>query len=233
MPPKNSQDPPWTATNSAGYQSPVALAVDVVVLTVREHQLVALALQQSSKLWALPGGFVGPKESPDQTATRKLTEKTGLPALYLEQLGTFAAPDRDPRGWIPTVAYVALVPPETNATDPAAGWIPVGKPPRLAYDHTQILDHAAERVRGKLWWSNIAVGIHPDTFTLAQARETYEAIAGTNYDPSTFARDLRATGLIEPAQGVRAATGGRPAALYQFTERQPTWGNGRRKRVRP
>jgi 8-oxo-dGTP diphosphatase len=232
MPPKNSQEPPWTATNSAGYQAPVALAVDVVVLTVRERQLIALALQTAPKEWAIPGGFVGPSESPDQTATRKLTEKTGLPALYLEQLGTFAAPDRDPRGWIPTVAYVALVPPETRATDPVADWIQVGKPARLAYDHTQILKDAVERVRGKLWWSNIVVGIHPDTFTLAQARETYEAVAGTKYDPSTFARDLRATGLIEPVQSDRASTGGRPAALYQFSERQPTWGSGRRKRVR-
>ena len=231
MTPKNSQEPPWTATNSAGYQSHVALAVDVVVLTVREHQLVALALRQSPKLWALPGGFVGPGESPDQTANRKLTEKTGLPALYLEQLGTFANPDRDPRGWIPTVAYVALVPPETTATDPAADWIPIGEPPELAYDHAQILDDAVERVRGKLWWSNIAVGIHPGTFTLAQARETYEAIAGATYDPSTFARDLRATGLIDAAQSDRAATGGRPARLYRFTDAQPTWGSGRRKRV--
>jgi 8-oxo-dGTP diphosphatase len=232
MPTKNSQNPPWSGTNSAGYQAPAALAVDVVVLTVREHQLVALALQRAPKLWALPGGFVGPKESPEQTANRKLTEKTGLPALYLEQLGTFAAPDRDPRGWIPTVAHLALVPPETTATDQAADWIPVNNPPRLAYDHVEILNAAVERVRGKLWWSNIAVGIHPETFTLAQARETYEAIGSTTYDASTFARDLRATGLIETAPADRATTGGRPAAVYRFREKHPAWGSGRRKRVR-
>ena len=42
-------------------------------------------------------------------------------------------------------------------------------------------------MRGKLWWSNIAVGIHPGEFTLTEARDTYRAITGIEYDPSTFA----------------------------------------------
>ncbi|MGO9902318.1 MAG: NrtR DNA-binding winged helix domain-containing protein [Solirubrobacteraceae bacterium] len=73
---------------------------------------------------------------------------------------------------------------------------PATDPPALANDHAPILAAAIDRVRGKLWWSNIAVGILPAEFTLAQAREVYEAIAVTSSHPSTFARDLRATGLI-------------------------------------
>jgi 8-oxo-dGTP diphosphatase len=232
MTPKSRSDGSWSATNSAGYPAPVALAVDVVVVTVRDHALLALAVQTPpEERLALPGGFVGPEENPEQTAIRKLREKTGLGRVYLEQLATFADPDRDPRGWIPTVAHLALVPPETEPTDPNAGWIPATNPPTLAYDHTQILASAMQRVRGKLWWSNIAVGILPGEFTLAQAREVYETIAGATYDPSTFARDLRATGLIAPADTEPAATGGRPAARYRFNQQQPSWGAGRRKRI--
>jgi 8-oxo-dGTP diphosphatase len=221
----------WSATNNAGYPAPVALAVDVVVLTVRDHALLALAIETAEELRALPGGFVGPDETPEQTAIRKLQEKTGLGQIYLEQLATFADPDRDPRGWIPTVAHLALVPPETEPTDPAASWMQATDPPTLAYDHAQILRAAIDRVRGKLWWSNIAVGILPGDFTFAKAREVYEAIAATTYDPSTFARDLRATGLITPANTEPAATGGRPAARYRFNQQQPSWGAGRRKRI--
>jgi 8-oxo-dGTP diphosphatase len=101
----------------------------------------------------------------------------------------------------------------------------------LAFDHEEILRAALDRVRGKLWWSNIAVGILPGAFTMAEARRVYEAIAGATYDPSTFARDLRATGLIEAAGRDRRATGGRPASLYAFSSRGPAWGAGRRKRV--
>jgi 8-oxo-dGTP diphosphatase len=222
---------PWSATNSAGYVAPVALAVDAVVLTVRDHALLGLTVQTTEMPSALPGGFVGPDETPQQAAIRKLQEKTGLAHIYLEQLATFADPDRDPRGWIPTVAHLALVPPETEPTDPSASWIPATDPPALAYDHAQILAAAIDRVRGKLWWSNIAVGILPGEFILAQAREVYEAIAGTTYDPSTFARDLRATGLISQTDAEPAATGGRPAARYRFSQQEPSWGAGRRKRI--
>lgn len=222
----------WIARNSAGYEAPAALATDVVVFTVRERRLLVLGVAADGDAWALPGGFVGPHESADDSSRRKLMEKTGLGAdLYLEQLATFAAPDRDPRGWIPTVAYVALVPPATKPTDAGARWLPAAQPPRLAYDHAVILRTAIDRVQGKLWWSNVAVGILPGEFTLAQAREVYEAIAGAGYDASTFARDLRATGLIEPTGSRREATGGRPATLYRFREHSPAWGHGRRKRV--
>jgi 8-oxo-dGTP diphosphatase len=231
MTPKSGMDPPWRATNTAGFEAPAALGVDVVVLTVGRPGVSALAIRTTADLWALPGGLVGSDESPEQTAIRKLAEKTGVQRGHLEQLATFAEPGRDPRGWIPTIAYLALVPAQTVPSDPSADWISATHPPPLAYDHGQILTTAIDRVRGKLWWSNVAVGILPDRFTLAQAREVYEAIADVRYDPSTFARDLRATGLVTPVGDDRTTTGGRPAALYRFSSQGPSWGAGRRKRV--
>jgi 8-oxo-dGTP diphosphatase len=221
----------WTATNSEGYEAPVALATDIVVLTVRDGGLRVLTIAAADGRRALPGGFVGAGETPELTARRKLHEKTGLDDLYLEQLATFADPGRDPRGWIPTVAHLALVPPGTVAGDPGARWTSAGGRVRWAYDHREILRAAIERLEGKLWWSNVAVGVLPGAFTMTEAREVYEAIAGRSYDAATFARDLKATGLVE-ATGERRAEGpGRPAALYRFCERAPAWGSGRRKRI--
>lgn len=179
----------------------------------------------------LPGGLVGPRETAAETATRKLREKTGVDRIYLEQLETFTAPDRDPRGWIPTIAHLALVPATIQLDDSLAQWADAYGPPELPYDHNQILATAIDRVRGKLWWSNVAVGILPESFTLAQARAVYEAIAGIAYDPSTFSRDLRGTGLIEPTGDKERRTLGRPAALYRFIDATPSWGAGRRKRL--
>ena len=223
---------PWTAVNSEGYEAPAALAVDAVVLTVRDAELVALTVAGAGGA-ALPGGFVGREESPAGAARRKLAEKTGLDEPYLEQLGAFADPGRDPRGWIASIAYLALVPPDTKPADPGARWIRARGRHRLLYDHRTILRTAVERVEGKLWWSNVAVGVLPGAFSMTEARIVYEAISATTYDPATFARDLKATGLVEPTGERRSAGPGRPAALYRFTSHEQRWGAGHRKRVSP
>jgi 8-oxo-dGTP diphosphatase len=217
----------WTATNSEGYPAPAGLTVDVVVLTATGDALEVLTVGRRK----LPGGFVGPDEDPQDTARRKLREKTGVEREHLEQLATFARPGRDPRGWIPTVAFLALVPPGTEADDPAAAWIDARSDEPLEYDHREIVATAVERVRGKLWWSNVAVGMLPGSFTMTDARTVYAAVAGTGYDPATFARDLKATGLLTPTGERRSEGRGRPAALYRFATERPAWGAGRRKRV--
>ena len=223
----------WTARNSEGYPAPVGLAADAVVLTVRDGVLLVLCVRGTDASLLLPGGFVGEAEAPLDTVRRKLLEKTGVRQGYFEQLATFADPGRDPRGWIPTVAHLALVPPQTEPTDPAAAWVRARPAPALALDHGAILAVALDRLEGKLWWSNVVVGVLPGDFTLSQARSVYAAIAGVQYDPATFARDLKATGLIEPSGGQRADGRGRPAALFRFASADPAWGAGRRKRVAP
>jgi ADP-ribose pyrophosphatase YjhB (NUDIX family) len=59
--------------------------------------------------WSLPGGFVGADESPQGAAMRVLRGKTGLSEIYLEQLGAFGEPSRDPRMRIVSIAYLSLI----------------------------------------------------------------------------------------------------------------------------
>ncbi len=221
----------WTATNSEGFASPVGITADIVVFTVRDRELLLLTVERPDQARALPGGFVGIVESAEQTAERILRDKTGLDGLYLEQLASFTTPTRDPRGWIPTVAFIALVPPATEPNVPDCAWVKARRHSPLAFDHDLIVDSAIDRITGKLWWSNIAVGVLPGMFTLAEARDVYQAIASATYDPSTFGRDLRATGLIVAANELRTHTVGRPAQLYEFESKSPVWGVGRKKRV--
>ena len=157
---------------------------------------------------------------------RKLEEKAGIPPVYLEQLRTYAEPGRDPRGWLPSVAYLALVPAELPPEDGPreAAWHPVDSLARLAFDHNRIVADALERVRGKLWYSNVAVGLLPPEFTIAQAREVYEQLAGLEYDPGNFSRDLRASGLVvDTGRVAERASAGRPARLFRFVSRKPAW----------
>jgi len=60
-------------------------------------------------MYALPGGFVKPNETLEEAAFRELQEETNASCNYLHQLRTFSKPDRDPRQWVITCAYTALV----------------------------------------------------------------------------------------------------------------------------
>ena len=125
------------------------------------------------------------EESPEQTAERKLREKTGVGSVHLEQLRTYAEPERDPRGWLPSIAYLALVAPEAlperRPADRDASWHPIDALPELALDHARIVDDGLWRLRArvadKAWFMRVGGGLLPEEFTLAQAQRLYEAIA--------------------------------------------------------
>ena len=132
--------------------------------------LLARRLEEPQRgLFALPGGFVGAEESPAQTAERKLREKTGVGSVHLEQLRTYADPRRDPRGWLPSIAYLALVRPEElpeeGPAEREAGWHPVDDLPELALDHETIVDDGLWRLRArvteKTWFLRVAGALLP------------------------------------------------------------------------
>jgi 8-oxo-dGTP diphosphatase len=216
------------ATNTAGYAAPIGLTADPVVFTLRHGELFVLLARRLDEpqrgMFALPGGFVGATESPEQTAERKLREKTGVGSVHLEQLRTYAEPGRDPRGWLPSVAYMALVAPEALPADtPAdreAGWHPVRALPELALDHARIVEDGLWRLRArvadKAWFVRVGGALLPDPFTLRQAQRLYEALRGEEVDPANFRRDVKATGLLTDT-GERLREGpGRPGALYRL-----------------
>ena len=147
-----------------------ALAVDMVIFTVGEDDLMVLLIQRRGEPfaghWAIPGGFVDPGESLDDAAARELREETGVGEVFLEQLYTFGEPGRDPRGRVISVAYYALLrqPPAVSAADDAADarWFPLRALPPLAFDHGAILDYALSRVRNKVEYTNIVYSLLPD-----------------------------------------------------------------------
>lgn len=202
----------------------VNLAVDLVVLTVRDGRLDTLLIQRGippyQGEWALPGGFVHPDEDLPDAAARELREETGIGG-HLEQLASYGAPGRDPRGRVVTVAYLALLPhapTPTAGTDAAdASWQPVADiPAKLAFDHDRILSDGVERARGKLEYTPLAAAFCPPEFTIAQLRAVYEAVWGRRLDPRNFHRKVTGTpGFAEPTGTAVTGERGRPAQLYR------------------
>ncbi len=102
--------------------------------------------------WAFPGGFLNMDETSGQCAIRELKEETGIEGVHLEQLGAFSDVDRDPRGRVISVVYLALV--RLSDHDPVAGddaakaqWFRVRDTPALAFDHDLVLRTALARLR--------------------------------------------------------------------------------------
>ncbi|OEJ96851.1 NUDIX hydrolase [Streptomyces thermolilacinus] len=210
---------------------PFAVTVDLAVFTLRDERLHVLLVRRGEEpyrgRWALPGGFVRPRESADTAARRELAEETGLAEataahLHLEQLRTYSEPDRDPRMRVVSVAYAALGPglPEPRGGGDAsdARWVPYAAQGPLAFDHDAILADAHDRVGAKLEYSCLATAFCPPEFTLGELRQVYEAVWGVPLDRPNFRRKVLATpGFVRPVEGPPRLTGGRgkPAALYR------------------
>lgn len=206
---------------------PVAVTVDLVVLTLRAGELCVLLVRRGvapqKGRWALPGGFVQPEEDLAQAAARELEEETGLQrhAGHLEQLASYGAPHRDPRMRVLTVAHLAIGPdlPAPMAGTDAAGaqWMQVDEAlqARLAFDHAVILRDGIERARAKLEYTPLATSFCPQPFTVTDLRQVYEAVWGAELDPRNFHRKVtKAEGFLTPTGETIQRGRGRPAELY-------------------
>ncbi len=214
-----------------------SVTVDLVVCTVRDEALQVLLIERGEPpfegRWALPGGFVrvgdafdDQGEGLEQAARRELHEETGLTLenAWLEQVGAFGAPHRDPRMRIISVAYTALLRPglagrvQAGSDAADARWFSFSELPDLAFDHDVILASAHGHLRRRLEHSAIAFELVPEEFTVADLRDVWSAVLEETQDPGNFRRRFRrmcSDGLIEPSGGVRP-TSTKPAKLYRF-----------------
>jgi len=207
-----------------------ALAVDLALITVSEGYLNCLLMLRADAekvggKWALPGGYVRIDEEIHVTAQRVLREKVGIGPAYLEQLFTYGAIERDPRERVVSVTHLALMPSRDllAAVEKSASlelalvqtdWAGEGSELRLAFDHSAILGDVVKRLRGKLEYTNIALELLPQFFTLRQAQEVYEAILGRKLTKPAFRRKLLDRNIIKATGQREEASAFRPAELY-------------------
>lgn len=229
----------FLATYDASAFAKPSVTVDVVNLTLLEGHLHVLLTKREEhpfkESWSLPGGFVRMDESLDQAAARVLRQKGGLENVYLEQLYTFGAVERDPRMRILSVAYYALVEHGRVNAQVAenAAWLDVqvdwegekGGPARvldavgdrhlLAFDHADILGMAIQRIRGKLEYVPIGFELLPPLFTLRELQEVHESILGHKINKDSFRRKMLASGQLEATGELEQGKDFRPAELYK------------------
>ncbi len=201
------------------------------VLQVRAGALQVLlwrrGIEPAAGRWALPGGRLGAAEDVQASVLRQLAEKVDVREVaHVEQLEVFSAPDRTPGARTLATAFLGLVPCVADPTVPGdTAWHPVAGVlqglPATAFDHGQIVRRARNRLRAKLSYTNLGFALAPPEFTVSALRELYSAALGHRVAATNLQRVLSRRGVLVATGGTAAPgpSGGRPAALYRFAER--------------
>ncbi|MCA9605885.1 MAG: AmmeMemoRadiSam system protein A [Myxococcales bacterium] len=190
------------------------LTVDVVVEVPGGIVLIERAREPLG--WALPGGFVDYGEAPEDGARREVMEETGLEVELVALLGTYGAPDRDPRQHNVSIVYVGRAEGRPVGGDDAAraGIFDLEDlPSPLCFDHARILADYQ-------WWKATgeapppAPGLRAEVLRAA-ARDAIEAVVlgraphPTREERAPWAQVQRATfvTLREPDGTLRGCIG--------------------------
>ena len=215
-----------TSNKIIDYPKPSS-AVDSVIYTVFDNALHVLLVKRAhppfQDQWSLVGGFVDltVDHNLEQTAKRKLKEKTGVDTPYLEQFYTIGNHDRDPRGWSITTVYFALIPSQKIQLTPGYGstdikWAKINGGSvneSLAFDHLTILKNCTQRLKNKVMYTSLPVYLMEKTFTLNELQMVYEVIIDRKLDAKSFRRRMLNANLLQET-GQYRQTVKRPAMLY-------------------
>ena len=186
------------------YEKP-CVAVDFLLITIENDRLKVLMVERSEMPFqgmpALPGVFVGMNETLDEAALRGIREEAGVTdEVYLEQLYTWGAIDRDPRTRVISVSYMALFPSEKLHIKAGKRVLQAGfydleeiieGDIALAFDHKRILKYARERIRNKTEYTCLPFHFMGEEFTLPKLQRVYEILLGKSLYKANFRKKIK------------------------------------------
>ncbi len=200
------------------------VAVDCVIFGLDHGRLSLLLTKRSFEpeagKWSLMGGFVGREESVDEAAARVLHDLTGIADVYMHQVGTFGAVDRDPGERVISVAYSALVNiadvDSAAVAEHEAHWLPLDELPELGFDHPMMIERALASLRRKFAVEPVAFRLLPPLFTLSQLQALYETVLGEGIDKRNFRKRVAEVESVVATDSIDKTGSRRGARLYRF-----------------
>lgn len=202
------------------------VALDCIIFGFDRKDLKLLLIKRNFEpqkgAWSLMGGFLEPSESLDEGANRILHSLTGLKEIYLEQLKGFGKVDRDPVARTISVAYYALINLHEHdknlLPEYSAKWFLIDELPDLIFDHEEMVTLAKARLRHKASSQPVGFELLPDTFTLPELQQLYEAIYETSLDKRNFRRRILSMNVLEKTDKKQKKYSKKGAYLYKFDE---------------
>ncbi len=180
------------------------------------------AMEPERGMWSLPGGRLRADEDLTTSVRRQLAEKVDLREIaHLEQLAVFSDPHRVPGVRTIASTFLGLVP--SPATPRTAAGHPLAPGRRAAADGVRPRPDGGLRpgpAGRQAVLHQHRIRLAPKEFALSTLRDIYGAALGYQVDATNLQRVLGRRGVITPT-GTTAhpgRSGGRPAALYRFTD---------------
>ncbi len=207
------------------------LATDIAVFTVKDQELLVRFIKVDrppyfQNIAGLPGGLLKPQETAEEAVLRLVKEKALIDPkkLYIEQLYTFSEVNRDPRGRIVSVVYIALIPWEDLTLEEKKEgediwWNKAVTKEKLAYDHNKVLNMAVSRLRSRITYTTLISKIIPEQFTLTELENIFESVLGKDIDKRNFRKKINKLNIIKPLNLKRVGQKHRPASLYKFNSK--------------
>ena len=183
--------------------------------------------------WSLIGELVGNEVSLDNGAGEILFRLSGLSNVYLRQLKTYGAVERDPLERVVSVAYYSLIRIDEfnlkSIENHEAQWFDFDKIPELILDHGQMVKDAIKRLRLQTRNRPLGFELLPEFFTLPQLQLLYESIYNTKFDSRNFRKKILSLGILNKTDKKDKSSSRKGAYLYQFKEKsldQSSMNNG-------
>ncbi len=202
------------------------IAVDCIIFGFDAGTLKVLLLKRNFEpekgKWSLAGGFLKKDESLDECASRVLHELTGLRNVYLEQLVSYGAIDRDPGERVISVAYFALLNIQDHnidiSRDNEVCWCSLTETPELVFDHGDMVDKSLRRLNRKAKIRPLGFELLPDKFSLPQLQSLYESIYQKELDKRNFRKKILSMDLLDKLQEKDKSNSKKGAFLYSFNQ---------------
>ncbi len=120
-----------------------------------------------------------------------------------------------------SIGYYALVDinkvvPQKNDMDESIDWYPIKDLPPMIMDHHEIVEKALETLRLNLDQKLIAFNLLPETFTMRELQELYEAIFDKPFARNNFQKKILNLNVLERLEKKFTGAANKAPYLYRF-----------------
>ncbi len=209
-------------------QDKILIATDCIIFGFDAHSIKLLVFRRRvdpfKNKWSLIGSFVKNNESIHDAAKRVLTEITGLKDVFMKQLKTYGAINRDPGARCVTVGQYALIRIEDQDIElvekHGAVWYELEEMPKLVLDHNQLVEDALIQLRLTASYQPIGFELLPEKFTIPSLQKLYESIYQKKFDDRNFRKKIIALNVLTKLEEKDKSTSKKGAFLYKFNRKK-------------
>ena len=204
----------------------ITVAIDCVIFGFDLKKLNLLLFKRRVSpfkgSWSLIGEVLENNISLNQSATDILSKLTGLENIYLKQLKTYGALNRDPQERVISIVYFSLIRVDKLSLKMVenydAKWFAFNELPELILDHSQMVKDSISELRNIAKDQPLGFELLPKLFTLPQLQTLYECIYNTKFDSRNFRKKILSLNILEKTNLKDKSTSRKGAYLFGFKE---------------